>query len=68
MLASSRVCLIVSSITLSGQTKDCKIAISCLTNRQPELRNKNKDGLDRDRDNVFQQNDARGCCFSELEH
>jgi hypothetical protein len=53
MLASARVRLIASSITPSGQTKDYKIGISCLTNKHVELRNKNKDVLARNRDNVF---------------
>ena len=48
----------------SGQTKDYKIGICCLSTKYSALRSKNKDWLARNQDNMSEYLSA-DCCFSE---
>ena len=41
----------------SGQTKDCKIGICCLSSKHAELRRESKDLLARNEDNVSEWSD-----------
>ena len=51
----------------SGQTKDYKIGICCFSAKHAVLRSKSKDGLTRNKDNVFRVDRVTclhiDCCF-----
>ena len=63
MLVSSAVDRVFEP--LSGQTKDYKIGICCFSAKYAALKNKNKDWLARNQDNVSEWGDIV-CCSNKL--